>query len=200
MSSEQASVVGRLTGTAARTGVAVRGALGRTDGRVVLAAATVGYLATYLYGIGHLGAATTGGTELLVVDNPLARAFEPVGPYQWEPVALVAAGPVEVLVAPLNVALGSALAVLVGLNLAVSVVAWRGPSACRVGPGAGAAAGLPALLSGMACCGPTVLVVLGVQASAGLLAAFQWLVPASVALLVATLLWVGAQVDPAATG
>jgi hypothetical protein len=194
MSSEQAPVVGRLAGIPARTGVAVRGALRRTDGRAVLAVAFASYLAAYLYGVGHLGTGA-GGTQFVVVDNPVARAFEPVGPYQWEPVALAAVGPVELLVAPLNVALGSALAALVGLNLAVSWVAWRGPSACRVGPGAGAAAGLPALLSGMACCGPTLLVVLGVQASAGLLAAFQWLVPASVALLVATLLWVGVQVE-----
>jgi hypothetical protein len=190
---------GRLLGVGVNTGVAVRGAFGRTDGRATFAAAAVGYLAAYLYGIGHL-APRSGPEGVVVVRDPLARMLEPVGPWQWEPVALVAVGPVEALVSPLNVALGAALAVLVGVNLAVSVVAWRGPSACRLGPGAGAAAGLPALLSGMACCGPTILLVVGVQASAGLLAAFRWLVPASVAALVATLLWVGTRVDPAAVG
>jgi hypothetical protein len=42
--------------------------------------------------------------------------------------------------------------------------------------------------------------VIGVQASAGLLAAFQWFLPASVGGLLLTLLWVGSRVDPAAVG
>ncbi|MFC6976069.1 hypothetical protein ACFQL1_17450 [Halomicroarcula sp. GCM10025709] len=65
-------------------------------------------------------------------------------------------------------------------------------------PGAGAAAGLPGLLSGVACCGPTILLVVGVQASAGVLAVFQWLLPVAVLSLLGTLLWVGTKVDPAA--
>jgi hypothetical protein len=86
---------------------------------------------------------------------------------------------------------------LVGLNLAVSVVAWRGPSACRLGPGAGTVAGLPGLLSGFACCGPTILLVVGVQASAGILSLFQWLLPITLVALLGTLLWVGSRVEAA---
>jgi energy-converting hydrogenase Eha subunit B len=45
-----------------------------------------------------------------------------------------------------------------------------------------------------------MLVVCGLQASAGLVAALQWMVPLAVALLVGTLLWVGSRVhiDPGA--
>lgn len=176
------------------TAVAIRGALGRRDGKFVFGVASAGYLALYLWGIGYLGQ-NAGGTTVLVVDNPIQRAMEQIAPYQYEPIALVAAGPVEFLFSPLNTLLGATLALLVGLNFAVSWVAWRGPSACRLGPGTGAVAGVPALLSGFACCGPTILLVVGLQASAGLIAAFQWLVPASFVLLVLTLLWVGRNVE-----
>ena len=186
-------VVGRL---GHRTAVAIRGALSRWDGRATLVLAAVTYFVVYLVGLGYLGLGPARtGFELSVVADPLARATQLRSPFQWEPVALVVAGPVELLVAPLNVALGSLLAGLVGLNLAVSVVAYRGPSACRLGPGAGAAAGLPGLLSGFACCGPTILLVVGLQASATILTVFQWLVPLTVVALVGTLLWVGTKVE-----
>ena len=177
-----------------QTVVAVRGALSRRDGRATLLSVSVAYLLVYFAGLGHLGLGPW-GFELSVVADPLARATQLRSPFQWEPIALVVAGPVELLVSPLNVALGSLIALLVGTNLAVSVVAYRGPSACRLGPGAGAAAGLPGLLSGFACCGPTVLLVVGVQAGATVLTAFQWLIPATVLALVGTLLWVGTAVE-----
>jgi hypothetical protein len=189
-------IAARIEGLLRNTAIAVRGALTRDDGRVTLGTAGLAYFLSYLVGLRHLGFGPS-GYEVSVVSTPLTRAFRQVGPFQWEPVALIVAGPVELLVSPLNILLGGVLATLVGLNLAVSVVAWRGPSACRLGPGAGAAAGLPGLLSGFACCGPTVLLVVGVQASAGILALFQWLLPLTVVALLGTLLWVGSRVETA---
>ncbi|GGK80507.1 hypothetical protein [Haloarcula sebkhae] len=176
------------------TGVAVSGALSRRDGQVFLGVFGVAYFLLYLAGLRHLGFGPP-AYEISVVSDPLTRAFRQVGPFQWEPVALVVVGPVELLVAPLNMLLGGVLAALVGLNLAVSVVAWRGPAACRLGSGAGVVSGLPGLLSGFACCGPTILLVVGVQASAGLLSLFQWLLPLTVVALLGTLLWVGSRVE-----
>jgi len=192
----QRSVGARTVSLVRQTLVAARGTLSRSDGRAAFALTGVGYLLLYTVGIGHLGLGPW-GFELSVVADPLARTLEPVGPFQWEPIGLLVVGPVELLVAPLNVLLGTFLATLVGLNLAVSLVAWRGPSACRLGPGAGAVAGVPALLSGVVCCGPVILLVVGIQASAGLIAAFQWFLPVSVLALLGTLLWVGRRVEPA---
>ncbi|WP_435075770.1 hypothetical protein [Halorubrum sp. HHNYT27] len=62
--------------------------------------------------------------------------------------------------------------------------------------GRGRRRGVPELLSGVVCCGPTLLLVIGVQASAGLPAVFRWLLSLTVLGLVATLLWVGSRVDP----
>lgn len=178
-----------------RTGIAIRGALSQREGVIILLVSTALYMLLYTIGLGHLGRGD-GSFDLFVVSNPLDRAFTQIAPFQFEPVAFVALGPVEFLFAPINALLGLALALLVGVNLAVSWVAWRGPKACRIGPGAGAAAGIPGLLSGFVCCGPTILLVVGLQASAGLIAAFQWLVPAAVVMLLTTLLWVGSQVEP----
>lgn len=197
MSVETSGPIERSAGLVRRTGVAIRGALGRTDGKAVLASAAVVYFVLYSIGLQHLGLGPW-GFELSVVENPLARAMRQVAPFQYEPVALVTVGPVEYLFAPVNALVGISLALLVGVNLAVSYIAWRGPSACRIGAGAGAMAGIPGILSGFACCGPAVLLVVGLQASAGLIAAFQWFLPVAVLLLVGTLLWVGSLVTPEA--
>jgi hypothetical protein len=102
-----------------------------------------------------------------------------------------------VYLAPLNTVLGLVLATLVDLNLAITYLAWRRPTACGLGASpAAAVAGLPALLSGAACCGPILLLIVGVQATGLLLTAFELLVPVATLLLVGSLLLVGRQVDP----
>lgn len=195
-------------GLVRRTGFAVRASLGRRDGRATFAVVWVAYFLAYAVGLNHLGLrgdAANGpaddrapAVDLVVASDPLGLVTRRIAPFQYEPIALVTIGPVEYLFAPVNVAVGLGLAALVGVTLAVSVVARRGPAACRIGAGAGAAAGIPGLLSGFVCCGPTLLLVIGVQASAGLLAVMQWFLPLAVLGLVATLLWVGSRVDPAA--
>lgn len=179
-----------------RTGVAVRGALGRRDGRVSFSVVTGLYLLTYLWAIRHLTLSGTGGFDTFVVEEPVGMALRQRSAFLFETVAVIEAGPIVYLFGPVNVLIGLVLGTLVGVTLAVSLVSWRSPSACRVGAGAGASAGLPGLVSGFACCGPQLLVVIGLQASAGLIAAMQWMVPLAVVLLVVTLLWVGSRVQP----
>lgn len=176
------------------TGVAVRGALGRRDGRAIAGSVALGYFVLLEWVSTNLGVGD-GSVGVLVVDDPLATATKQMVPFQFEPIALLSLGPVEYLFSPLTAAIAAAVAVLVGINIAVSWVVWRGPQACRVNPGVGAVAGLPGLLSGFVCCGPTVLLVIGVQASAGLVVALQWALPVAVLLLVGSLLWVGWQVE-----
>jgi hypothetical protein len=59
-------------------------------------------------------------------------------------------------------------------------------------------ASIPGLLAGSTCCAPVLLVVVGIQASGLVLAAFVWLLPVSVALLLGTLVYVAGKIDPAA--
>ncbi|WP_206662565.1 hypothetical protein [Halorubrum sp. BOL3-1] len=98
----------------------------------------------------------------------------------------------------LNTVLGVGIAGLVGLNLGLTYLAWRQPAACGVGSSSsGVIASVPAVLSGTACCGPVVLIVLGIQASGIVVTAFQFLLPIAVVLLVGSLVLVGRQIDPA---
>jgi hypothetical protein len=201
--------LGRTRSLVASAVYASHVALSRRDGRAIVLGVGVAYLIGYLLAVGQLFVGLEGAHRLgvTVVSDPLARALEPTGPFAWEPVALVAAGPLELLVSPLNLLVGTGLAGLVGVNLAVSYLAYRHPAACgidltrrrangRAGGSAGALAGLPALLSGAACCGPVVLLAVGVQASGLLVSAFGVLVPLAVLLLVGSLLYVARSVDP----
>jgi len=175
-----------------RTRAAAAMTLRRPDGRRVFVAVSLGYLLVYLWAIGHLDTGL-GGLSLTVVDDPLVTLFRSEGAFAFRPVASVALGPVTYL-ASLNTLLGGGIAALVGLNLAVSYLAWRQPAACGLGrSSSGLLAGLPALLSGTACCGPVVLIAVGIQASSALLAAFQFLLPVAVLLLLGSLVVVGRQ-------
>ena len=188
----------RLRGALSRTRTAAALPLHRRDAAVVFGVCAVAYLLVYLYALGHL-APGFGGVGVSVVDGAGAEFLQPaLGPLSFTPVAQVRLGPVTYLFS-LNTAIGAAVAALVGLNLALTYLAWTQPTSCGIGESsAGMLAGLPALLSGTACCGPIVLIAVGVQASGVLLTAFQFLLPVAVLLLLVGLVLVGRRVDPAA--
>jgi len=172
--------------------------LARRDGRAAVVGVGAAYLLVYLVAIADL-APGGGDPTLRVVADPLARMVETRGPLSFEPVALVAAGPVTYLFSPLNAGLGGLLGALVGLNAGATYLRIRRPAACGAAAPAGVLAGIPALLSGTACCGPVIFLVLGIQATGTLLTAVAWLTPLAAVLLVGSLLWLGrsASVTPA---
>jgi len=189
--------VERAGGALARTRTAVGLIARRQDTLAVLGGVTAAYLLVYLWAVGHL-APGAGGAGVTLAADPWGQLFRSQGPFSFAPVASVRLGPVTYL-ASLNTLLGLVLSGLVGVNLALTYLAWRQPSTCGVGSSsAGLLAGLPAVLSGSACCGPVVLVVLGVQASGALLAGFQLLLPLAMVALLGSLVLVGRQVEPAA--
>ncbi|MFT4889290.1 MAG: hypothetical protein ACI9YT_000199 [Halobacteriales archaeon] len=192
MSASETTQAGIASRTAAAVGVVGR----RNDARLILVGSTLGYLALYLYTVGDLAFTGQGGTSIFVVDD-LSRAFTSLGFFRFEPIALIEAGPITYLFSPLNALLALTLAVLVGVNLALTYLGWVQPKACGLEASSGVFAGVPALLSGAACCGPTVLLVFGIQASGVLITTFQYLVPVALLLLVGSLLLIGRQVDPA---
>lgn len=187
---------GRFRTALARTRTATTVTLRRRDARLVFAGVTAGYLVVYLWVIGHL-APGLGGYGVSVVADPLDTFLRPaLGPFSFTPVASVMLGPVTYLFS-FNTVLGLGIAVLVGLNLALTFLAWTQPKACGLEESStGVLASLPALLSGTACCGPVVLLVLGIQASGILVTAFQFLLPVAALVLVGSLVLVGRQVEP----
>jgi hypothetical protein len=188
----------RLRAAVSRTRDATAITLGRRDTLAVFGGVTVAYLAVYLWAIGHL-APGLGGYGVNVVTDPLAKFLRPeLGQFSFTPVAQIQFGPVTYLFS-FNTVIGLGLAGLVGLNLALTYLVWTQPKACGIGQSStGLLASLPALLSGTACCGPVVLIVLGIQASGLLISAFQFLLPLAAVVLVASLVLVGRQVNPQA--
>ncbi|WP_309117702.1 hypothetical protein [Saccharothrix sp.] len=159
--------------------------------------ASIVALVLYLWAIGDIviggrtGAAR--GSWVEMVPDWTERMFRVRAPYLFEPV--LAAHPLPqltALVSPLNLVLGGLLAALVGLNLAVAGYAARAGSCRRTGYGRLLAA-LPALLTGLACCVPTLLLVLGSSTAAVVLPVVVPLrilfYPLSLVLLAATLVW-----------
>lgn len=190
-----------MRGILVRTASAVRVALRRRDAGTVFAAVTVAYLLGFLLAIGDLSVRAGVGWSVLVVDDPLARAFEPgPGPFAYEGIAVVDLGVARYLFSPVNALVGIALSALVGANLALSYLAVVQPKACGIGAGTGVLASVPALLSGTACCAPVILVALGIQASAALLSLFAWLLPAGVVLLLLSLAYLAGRIDPGVLG
>ena len=179
-----------------RTAAALSTAARRRDSRVVFLVATLSYLVLYLVTVGDLAVVGgTGGVSIRVVDD-LSRAVASVGFFRFGAIAVVSAGPITYLFSPLNAAVALTLATLVGANVGLTYLGVIQPRACGLESSTGVLAGVPALLSGAACCGPTILLVVGVQASATIITGFQLLVPLALLLLVGSLLAVGRQVDP----
>jgi hypothetical protein len=177
---------------------ALRAAARRRDSMAVFIAGLAGYLVLYLATVGDLSVTGGSGGPLTIrLAEDLSRAFVSTGFFRFGAVAVVSAGPLTYLLSPLNLLLALFLAVLVGANVALTYLGLVQPRACGLESSTGILAGVPALLSGAACCGPTILLVVGIQASATLVTGFQLLVPVAVAMLVGSLLLVGRQVEPA---
>ena len=188
--------VSGVVAAAARTIAVSAMVFRRRDTTSVVVATAIGYLLVYLYALGHL-APGIGGFDVTVVSDPLRSFFQTeLGPFAFTPVARVVAGPVTFLFS-LNTVLGIVIAGLVGVNLGLTFLAWRQPAACGLRTqSSGLLASIPAVLSGTACCGPIVLIVLGIQASGIIVTAFQFMIPLAVVLLVGSLFVVSRQIDP----
>lgn len=154
-------------------------------------------LALVAYAILYLAAAQllvwqsdAGGPAITVSGEWRALLFRQRAPFLYEPIGVVAlgAGPALYLAVP-NLAIALVLGLLVGLNAAVSYHGLRA-LALRGTRGLVSLLGtLPALIGGAACCVPTLVLVIGLQMSATLVAVWPLFVPASALLLAATLWW-----------
>jgi hypothetical protein len=168
----------------------------RQDSVTAFALGTTTYLLVYLLATGDLAVRRGLGVDVVVASDPFSKLLARTGPTSFEPIALVDLYVVRLLVAPGDVALGFVLAALVGANVALAYLAVVKPAACGIDAGAstGVLAALPALLSGTACCGPVVLLAVGVTASGALVSLFAWLVPIGALSLLASLAYVAGKI------
>ncbi len=120
--------------------------------------------------------------------------FRRTGTWLFEPIALWQTPLFTWLISPPNALFGALLALVVGWNVALSVLAWRQPSVCSAGGRWAWLSAVPGLLAGGACCAPALILLLGIQATGLLLTTVQWLLPIAFLLLLATLILVGSRI------
>jgi hypothetical protein len=162
---------------------------------VSLAAYIVLYLAAMEYLVFAPG--ETRGLALDILPDWRSLAFRQRAPFLFEPVGVLHLAPLMVFLSLPNLAIALGLGTLVGANIAVSYYGFRalGMHGLR---GVHALLGtIPALVSGAACCVPTLILVIGLQLTATVVTVWSWLVPLSAVLLVASLWWSLSRVRPA---
>lgn len=142
------------------------------------------YLVLFLVALQDI---SRGGRGFQLLSAEWTRMFDRTGAITFEPIAQVTVPGLTILLSPLNILIGVVIAVLAGLNLAVTWMAFRQPKACRFNRSTGILASVPALLAGSACCAPAIILILGLQLSSLFVTVFQVLIPVSAALLLITL-------------
>ena len=138
------------------------------------------------------------GFGVVISDNWVNLIFRVRAPFNWEPIGLISLGNVQIFLAIPNLIFGLFIGLLVGANLSVSTYTYQARTVCNLRPTSSLASAIPALLTGVACCGPTFLLSLGI-ASASVTIAFltilPFLFPLAIFGLVASLTWSGRKIS-----
>jgi hypothetical protein len=150
----------------------------------------ISYGAVYLWAVGDIDTGGPGAWQWQPVELSLERLTAMRSPMHFEAVAMVQAGPLFMLVSPLNLLIATLLGTLLIANVH-GAFELRRHVACNARPGTGmlSASTLPALLAGGACCAPSLLILLGIPGLGAFAALFAWLVPLSVVALMASRWW-----------
>lgn len=109
--------------------------------------------------------------------------------FLFEAIGTFTVGPIQLFLSIPNIILSLFLGVLVGLNIMVVIYQFQ-KLGLRGLQGIGMLIGtIPAILSGAACCVPTIILVIGLQMTATLATIWSFLIPLSVILLLVSLWW-----------
>jgi hypothetical protein len=126
---------------------------------------------------------------LNVVPDWRSLAFRQRGPFLFEPIGVLEVAPLVVFLSIPNLVIALVLGLLVGANVAASYYGFHALG-MRGLHGVHALIGtIPALVSGAACCVPTLILVIGLQLTATVATVWSWLVPISALLLLGGLWW-----------
>ncbi|MHA1949571.1 MAG: hypothetical protein ACXAAO_03455 [Candidatus Thorarchaeota archaeon] len=138
------------------------------------------------------------GFGIVILDNWVNLIFRSRAPFNWEPIGFIALGNVQIFLAVPNLIFGLFIGLLVGANLSISTYTYRARTVCNLRPTSSVVSAIPALLTGVACCGPTFLLSLGI-ASASVTIAFltilPFLFPMAIIGLIASLTWSGRKIS-----
>lgn len=127
------------------------------------------------------------GFSVVWTQAPLEMLFKQRNLFYFEGIAIINLPIATYLFSPVNLLLGLLLGMLVGFNLTFTYLSFKHSKAYQGRGVLTVLVSIPALLAGMTCSAPLVLVLLGIQASAWLLALFNYLIPLALILLSAAL-------------
>lgn len=161
--------------------------------RWMIAGITAGYLFLFLAALQDLTFGGGGGIQVQVAQ--LSAMFRRTGMFIFDAVAIVETPVATLLVSPLNILTGLLISFLVGLNLTMTYVAFRQPTVCTVNRSTGILGVFPALLAGGACCGPAILFIFGIQATAAFITVAQLLIPIAFLLLLGSLVLIARRTE-----
>jgi hypothetical protein len=158
------------------------------------------FVVVYLYSVGNIviapRAALAFGRPIdavAIVSDWETKMWKPIAPFVWEPiVALYPIRSVALFISVPNVLLALLLGTLVALNMAVARAKLVAAGKNSGGFASGFLASLPALLTGFACCVPTVILAFGSLAAAFTVAAVAiapYFLPLAAFALVGNLIW-----------
>lgn len=116
--------------------------------------------------------------------------FRQRAPFLFEPIGVIYLGyNLKLFLSIPNILIGTLLGTLVAANITTSYYSFKilGLKGVR---GVGTLLGtIPAIVSGAACCVPTLILVIGLQLTATLATVWSFFVPASFGLLFISLIW-----------
>ena len=136
-----------------------------------------------------------------LVSNWTARVFKTRVPFIWEPIAAIYLTPhLMIQLALPNLLLGSLLGSLLGINLSMGFFElFREGGLRSVDSVRSLAAAIPSLLTGFACCAPTILIAIGGSLAAGLsvglVAARPYFLPVSLVILILNAGWTAGNIS-----
>ena len=163
--------------------------------KVIILVVGTAYLLLYLLATGVLVVSSTPHPfDVQISEQWPALIFRQRTPFNWEPIGLLSLGWIQVFLAVPNIVFGLAIAALVGVNIAVSAYTYTARKVCRINPSSSILAAAPAFLTGIACCGPTLLLSLGIASTAvtvAFVAVLPVLLPLALIGLLGSMLWSG---------
>ena len=176
----------------------VRVALSTKRSKIILLVTAVAYFVFYLTVTGILFLGESGSFQVFISESWLSLIVRERTPFNWEPIGFISLGAITIFLAIPNILFGTITAGLVGANISVSAYTYTSRKLCRINPSQSVLSAVPALLTGVACCGPTLLLSLGI-ASATLTVAFvsflPFLFPLALFGLITSLLWAGWRIN-----
>ncbi len=115
--------------------------------------------------------------------------FRERAPFLFEPIGAFYIGNVKLFLSIPNIFLATLLGLLVAFNLALSYYSLRLLQLGGVRGFTSLLSTIPAILSGMACCAPTIILLIGLQVTATIITIWSFMVPLSALLLFISVWW-----------